>query len=162
MIIAVDFDGTCVTHAFPEVGKNIGSVPVLKELVAQGHQLILWTMRSNVTANTGFSDEVPEVHNGSFLDHAIAWFKENDIPLYCFQTNPTQGSWTTSPKCYAHMYIDDAALGCPLKTDRTISDRPFVDWQQVLGYLFEEGILSGGEEKYDQLVNQVEKEYPLI
>jgi hypothetical protein len=33
MIIAVDFDGTCVTHDFPHVGKDIGAVPVLKELV---------------------------------------------------------------------------------------------------------------------------------
>lgn len=33
MVIAVDFDGTCVTHEFPKVGKDIGAVPVLKELV---------------------------------------------------------------------------------------------------------------------------------
>ena len=26
MIIAVDFDGTCVTHEYPNVGKNIGAV----------------------------------------------------------------------------------------------------------------------------------------
>lgn len=25
MIIAVDFDGTCVTHEFPRVGKEIGA-----------------------------------------------------------------------------------------------------------------------------------------
>lgn len=39
MIIAVDFDGTCVTHEFPEVGKDIGAVPVLKELVEKGMQI---------------------------------------------------------------------------------------------------------------------------
>ena len=43
MIIAVDFDGTCVTHDYPRVGKDIGSVPVLKRLVEEGHQLIIWT-----------------------------------------------------------------------------------------------------------------------
>ena len=37
MILAVDFDGTCVTHEFPEVGRDIGAVPVLKELVEKGH-----------------------------------------------------------------------------------------------------------------------------
>lgn len=31
MIIAVDFDGTCVTHEFPYVGKEIGAAEVLKE-----------------------------------------------------------------------------------------------------------------------------------
>lgn len=51
MIIAVDFDGTCVTHEFPEVGKDIGAVPVLKELVKKGHKIILYTMRSHPDKN---------------------------------------------------------------------------------------------------------------
>lgn len=33
MVIAVDFDGTCVTHEFPKIGKDIGAIPVLRELV---------------------------------------------------------------------------------------------------------------------------------
>jgi hypothetical protein len=32
------------------------------------------------------------------LGDAIKWFKDNDIPLYGVQTNPTQKHWTTSPK----------------------------------------------------------------
>ena len=31
-LIAVDFDGTVVTHAYPEIGDDAGAVPVLKEL----------------------------------------------------------------------------------------------------------------------------------
>ena len=46
MIIAVDFDGTCVSHEYPKVGKDIGAVPVLKALVEIGHKIILNTMRS--------------------------------------------------------------------------------------------------------------------
>lgn len=141
MIIAIDFDGTCVTHAFPEVGKDIGAVPVLKKLVQKGHKLILWTMRSNVTSNTGFSDEVPEIHNGNFLDDAVNWFKENGIELWGIQTNPEQTSWTTSPKAYAQMYIDDAALGVPLRFWSHISDRHFVDWSAVEEILIEKGII---------------------
>ena len=45
MYIAVDFDGTCVTHEYPKVGKDIGAAPVLKKLIKEGHQLILHTMR---------------------------------------------------------------------------------------------------------------------
>ena len=30
MIIGIDFDGTCVSHEFPLVGNDIGSVSVLK------------------------------------------------------------------------------------------------------------------------------------
>lgn len=141
MIIAVDFDGTCVTHMFPEVGKDIGAVPVLKKLVENGHQLILWTMRANVENNTGFSDEVPEIHNGSFLDDAVNWFKENDIKLWGVQRNPQQDSWTSSPKAYAQLYIDDAALGCPLINEPAISDRPFVDWEQVEQFLIDKNII---------------------
>jgi hypothetical protein len=46
MHIVVDFDGTVVTHDYPRVGKDIGAVPVLKELIKNKHQLILFTMRS--------------------------------------------------------------------------------------------------------------------
>lgn len=48
MDICIDFDGTCVMHEFPEVGQDIGAVPVLKKLVEAGHNLILFTMRSDV------------------------------------------------------------------------------------------------------------------
>ena len=122
MDICIDFDGTCTTHEFPKIGKDIGAVPVLKKLVESGHRLILFTMRSNVSDNTGFSKEVPVIHNGNFLDDAVNWFKENNIPLWGINQNPEQISWTKSPKAYGQLYIDDAALGCPLKFTH-ISDR---------------------------------------
>ena len=124
MYIAVDFDGTCVTHDYPRIGKEIGATKVLKRLVEAGHKLILNTMRS-----------------GKELKEAINWFKENDIELYGANANPTQKKWTNSPKVYANLYIDDAALGCPLKMDLSISDRPFVDWEAVSCLLKDNGIL---------------------
>ncbi len=45
MIIAIDFDGTCVTHEYPDVRRSIGAVSVLKKIIDNGHQLILYTMR---------------------------------------------------------------------------------------------------------------------
>ena len=45
-IIAVDFDGTVVTHAYPHIGNDIGAVPVLRELIGNGCRVILYTMRS--------------------------------------------------------------------------------------------------------------------
>lgn len=127
MIIAVDFDGTCVSHEFPRVGKDIGAIPVLKKLIANGHKLILYTMRSDVVNVP--SPEFEGMFTGTYLTDAIEWFKKNDIELYGIQTNPTQNEWTSSPKCYAELYIDDAALGCPLIRNR--DDRPFVDWFKV-------------------------------
>ena len=54
--------------------------------------------------------------------------------------NPEQRSWTQSPKVFANLYIDDAALGIPLKTLPTAT-RPFVDWQAVREMLVKEGYL---------------------
>jgi hypothetical protein len=120
--ILVDFDGTCVTHDFPFVGKDIGSVPVLKKLVEKGHKLILFTMRSHR----------PYIHPDGkprdCLQEAIDWFAKNDIPLYGINTNPTQNEWTDSPKAYGQLMIDDIAIGVPLKIDKELSPRPFVDW----------------------------------
>lgn len=130
MIIAIDFDGTCVTHAFPEIGEDIGAVPVLKALVDKGHKLILYTMRDDKK----YKEHYP-------INEAIQWFIKNGIDLYCFNSNPTQRTWSRSPKVYAHLYIDDAALGIPLKCDETLSDRPFVDWEKTEQLLKEKGIL---------------------
>lgn len=142
MIIAIDFDGTCVTHEFPKVGRDIGAVPVLKELVAKGHKLILWTMRSDI--ETPASDDA-DIHlkGGMYLTDAVNWFVANEIALWGIQSNPEQKSWSLSPKAYAHLYIDDAALGCPLVFPDTgrKEDRPYVDWEEVrvlfiaMGYL---------------------------
>lgn len=141
MIIAVDFDGTCTTHEFPKVGKDIGAIPVLKELVENGHKLILYTMRSDRLEAKATNDDTIQDITGLFLSDATIWFKENDIPLYAVQRNPTQDNWTTSPKCYAQLYIDDAALGCPLKFDEQISERPFVDWDKVRELLIETAVI---------------------
>ena len=55
--------------------------------------------------------------------------------------NPAQERWSSSPKIYAHLYIDDAALGVPLKLNKKISDRYFVDWEKVENFLRENGII---------------------
>ena len=122
-IIALDFDGTVVTHAYPEVGEDIGAVAVLKELVAQDDKLILWTMRS-----------------GKLLEEAVAWFKKHDIPLWAVNENPTQTEWTSSPKLHADLLIDDSALGCPtcfLDGER----RPAADWRRIREMLVRMGYL---------------------
>lgn len=130
MIIAIDFDGTCVTHEFPTVGKDIGAVPVLKELVANGHKLILWTMRSDIEDPSSDDSDI-HASGGKYLTDAVNWFRDNGIELWGIQRNPEQGSWTHSPKAYAQLYIDDAALGCPLMSVPSHCDRPFVDWAKV-------------------------------
>ena len=100
VVIAVDFDGTCVTHDYPYIGSDIGAVPVLRELADAGYHLVLNTMRS-----------------GRLEKDAVKWFKENDIPLYGVNCNPDQRSWTSSPKVYADLYIGNRTLGPPLENN---------------------------------------------
>ena len=98
---AIDFDGTCVMHEFPETGKDVPlAVETLKMLQDAGHKLILWTMRSNMKNKK--SDQFT-VHQGDYLKIAEDWFKERGIELYGSQRNPTQDSWTESPKAYAQI-----------------------------------------------------------
>lgn len=122
MIIAIDFDGTCVKHAYPAIGADIGAVPVLRALVAAGHQLILYTMRHN-----------------EYFNEAVKWFEDNNIPLWGYNNNPDQYKWTESRKVYAQLYIDDAALGVPLT--RVHGERPWVDWFQVSVWLLAQNVL---------------------
>ena len=132
--IAVDFDGTCVTHEFPNEGKDIGAQRVLNRLIEAGHNLILYTMRSGAT-----------------LETAVQWFLRNEIKLYGIQYNPSQASWTSSNKCYAQLYIDDAALGCPLIHPK--SGRAYVDWDEVERQLEMRGVL-----KYRIIAEEIKAE----
>ena len=139
MIIAIDFDGTCVTHEFPKVGVDIGAQKVLKRLTDNGHKLILWTMRSDIEDPKSEDESILPI-GGTYLKDAVDWFEKNEIPLWGIQTNPEQQSWTHSPKAYAQLYIDDAALGCPLIKVNEI-ERPFVNWVAVEFILEQMGLI---------------------
>lgn len=135
MIVLLDFDGTCVEHAFPEVGNDIGAIPILKKLVNAGHQLILFTVRSDKEEIEMSDDRDEGLYNagkGAYLQDAINWFKKNDIPLYGVQENPTQSTWSTSPKPYAHIIVDDTSLGVPLMLGT--NGKPCVNWIEIDKY----------------------------
>lgn len=124
MIIAVDFDGTCVEHDYPAVGMDVeGAVEVLRAMVAKRHRLILFTMRS-----------------GERLDDAVKWFRERKIALWAVNENPEQKEWTSSPKVYADLYIDDSAVGCPIRFIDGVR-RPVINWSKIKSQLEYDGIL---------------------
>lgn len=124
IVICVDFDGTILTHDYPNLGKDIGALPILRKLVNNGHKLILYTMRS-----------------GKELNEAVQWYKDNDIELYGININPTQHMWTDSPKAHCNLVIDDIGLFIPLTYDLNISNRPFVNWTQVEQELIRLGLI---------------------
>lgn len=145
MIIGIDCDGTIVTHDYPNMGKDIGAAGFLRALVKNGHKLILCTMRSHPKAinkaelkKTGSSilGTYGDRPGSDPLNDALDWFERNGIELYGVNECPGQKGWTGSPKPYAQLYIDDAALGCPLTTIPG-HPRPFVDWQAVGKMLLE-------------------------
>lgn len=120
MFIAVDFDGTIAEHEYPDIGPPVpGAFDWMKRWQAGGAKLILWTMRSD-------SDR-----DGPTLTRAVEFCRANGVEFFAVNGNPTQAAWTTSPKCYAHHYVDDAAVGCPLRENRRAGKRPMVDWDAV-------------------------------
>ncbi len=125
VVICVDFDGTCVTNEYPEIGKDVPNcVEVLKKLNEKKVNIILLTQR-----------------DGKKLTDAVEWFKKNDIKLYGINDNPSQSSWSKSRKVYADLYIDDRNLGCPLTLHKSLSDKVFVDWKKVEKMLKEMRVL---------------------
>ncbi len=112
-IIAVDFDGTIVEHAYPKIGKEmLFAFATLKALQAKGHKLILWTIRT-----------------GHLLDEAVEFCRQNGVEFYAVNKNFPDEEWTPdSPrKLNADIFIDDRNLG------------GFPGWSKVWQMLHPEG-----------------------
>ena len=95
MKIAVDFDGTIVTHKYPAIGEELlFAIETLKEL--QRQQLILWTFRA-----------------GQELDEATAFCKQRGLEFYAVNKNYPEEVFdeTISRKINADLFIDDRNLG---------------------------------------------------
>ncbi len=132
MIIAFDFDGTVVDHRFPEIGPAVpGAMECLRALMEEDHKLILYTMRS---------DDPTRDKNKTTLTEAVAWLKQQRIRMWGVNVNPGQKHWSNSPKVYAELYIDDAALGIP-KWRPAGFEMDCVDWDKVRIMLVQAKIL---------------------
>lgn len=141
MIIAIDFDGTLCDHRFPDIGEEVpGAFLWLRTLQEHGAKLILWTMRSDLTnpADDGTGPTPEAKADEPYLAEAVEWCKARGVEFWGVNRNPQQDSWTNSPKQYAHLYIDDAAFGCPLRENPRVGGKPFVDWEQVGPAVMEE------------------------
>jgi deoxyribodipyrimidine photolyase len=98
MIIAVDFDGTIVTHEYPNIGKEIPfAIATLKKL-QEDHQLrlIMWTVRE-----------------GKELEEAVEYCKKRGLEFYAVNSNyPEEKPEHKEPrKLKADLFIDDRNLG---------------------------------------------------
>lgn len=121
----IDFDGTLAEHGH---GMKISdevpdAISVCKELIEFGHKLILNTCRG-----------------GKDLLAAKDWCLSKGLKFYAYNNNPGQRSWTTSPKIFADIYIDDRCLGCPLIFPGK-GRRPYVDWKVIRKVLVDNQLL---------------------
>lgn len=99
MTIAVDFDGTIVTHKYPNIGEEIPfAVDTLKMLRNDGHKLILWSVRE-----------------GKLLDAAVQWCRDRGLEFYAVNRDYPEETTDNNPhfsrKLKADMFIDDRNLG---------------------------------------------------
>jgi hypothetical protein len=95
--IAVDFDGTIVEHAYPDIGKEkLFAFRTLRELQKKGAKLILWTFRA-----------------GNDLDAAVKYCMKNGIEFYAVNKNYPEEVFdeTVSRKINADIFIDDKNIG---------------------------------------------------
>lgn len=108
MVIAVDFDGTIVEHRYPEIGEERPfATDVLRKLIEQRHQLILWTVRE-----------------GELLDAAVKWCADRGVEFYAVNSD--------SSKMFEE--AKDKNLSCKLNADIFIDDRNvggLPDWTSI-------------------------------
>lgn len=97
MIYAVDFDGTIVTDAYPEIGEpNQELIEWLLDCKRRGDKLILWTCRT-----------------GRTLDEAVKWCERQGLIFDAVNANTPEmvEYFGTDPrKIFADVFIDDRAI----------------------------------------------------
>lgn len=99
MTIAVDFDGTIVTDAYPSIGKERPfAIDTLKMLIRDRHKLILWTVRE-----------------GKCLDDAVQWCHERGVDFYAVNKDYPEEEASKnnhfSRKLKVDLWIDDRNIG---------------------------------------------------
>lgn len=99
MTIAVDFDGTIVTHKYPEIGEEIPfAIDTLKMLIKDHHKLILWSVRE-----------------GKLLDEAVEYCRERGVEFYAinrdYPEETIENNNHFSRKLKVDMFIDDRNVG---------------------------------------------------
>lgn len=127
LVIAIDFDGTIVKHNYPNPLEEVPyALKWIKSFQYSGAKIILWTMRSSVHWN----EEAKVAGRPEPLQEAVDYLLSAGVFLHGVNSNPDQSNWSTSPKAYANIYIDDAAAGCPLVLEDG-AKRPYVDWTRI-------------------------------
>ena len=97
LVLGVDFDGTIVEEAFPNIGAiKQTTVNFMHNAMANGHLVIVWTARS-----------------GQAEKDAIKFLDENFIPYHYVNENPEDPyaiRGEQGRKIFCDYYLDDRAI----------------------------------------------------
>ena len=97
LIIAIDFDGTIVEDAYPNIGKPmIFAFETMKKLQSEGHRLILWTYRTEKK-----------------LKEAVDFCKQQGLEFYAINKSYPEEEFDgkISRKINATFFVDDRNIG---------------------------------------------------
>lgn len=94
-IVAIDFDGTIVRHAYPEVGEILPGAAETIRWLHSWADVIIWTCRY-------LTDD---------LAQAKAFLEDHGIPFDAINENRPGIGFAPTPKIYFDIGIDDRNLG---------------------------------------------------
>ena len=97
LIIAIDFDGTIVEDAYPNIGKPmIFAFETMRKLQSEGHRLILWTYRTEKK-----------------LKEAVDFCKQQGLEFYAINKSYPEEEFDgkISRKINATFFVDDRNIG---------------------------------------------------
>jgi len=122
MTIYLDFDGTVVEHAYPEIGAaNPHALRVIGKLQTSGHHIILNTYRADL--------------NDGSLEEALAYLHESNEIEPILENLPLK---VHPPKFNLDeailknvLFIDDISEGTPMRPNKTLAYGIMVDWIEL-------------------------------
>jgi len=133
LTIYLDFDGTVVEHAYPELGAlNPRSFTVIRQLQNAGHRIILNTYRADLAdgslqAALNFLNDI----NNELLPITECTELKIQPPAWNWEKTLEEGI----------LYIDDVCDGTPMIPNIALPFGLMVDWKTLEEWFTEQGII---------------------
>lgn len=108
--IVLDIDGTVFYHRVPKLGDPVPGIDKIRGWAEDGAIINISTMRS-----------------GELLKEALNELDSLNIRYHSVYKDIGQEQWTSSPKCYGHIIVDDTCCGIPLGVDELGRDYVLLD-----------------------------------
>ena len=133
LTIYLDFDGTVVEHAYPEIGAlNPRSFAVIRQLQNAGHRIILNTYRADLADGSlqAALDFLNDIYN-ELLPITECTELKIQPPAWNWEKTIEEGI----------LYIDDVCDGTPMIPNIALPFGLMVDWKTLEEWFTEQGII---------------------